>query len=108
MNSNLALSSLNSTNTTGTSPGSYKRSKVDDEAEHTKSYIGDGTVVEERPKFKKIGSEKMKGGVKIYLGYKCFNGPLFIKAFPNLNMEIRCQVPTPGTGISRCQMLCAR
>ena len=41
-----------STNPSG-SPRIYNRSKVDDKAEFTKSYINDGTVVKEGPRLKK-------------------------------------------------------
>ena len=57
MNSNLALSSLIAQIPQEQAPGNYKMSKVNDKAELTKSYIGDGTVVEKK------GSEKSEGEV---------------------------------------------
>ena len=56
MNSNLALSSLTA-QIPQEAPGNYKMSKVNDKAELTKSYIGDGSVVEKK------GSEKSEGEV---------------------------------------------
>ena len=89
MNSNLALSSLTA-QIPQEAPGNYKMSKVNDKAELTKSYIGDGSVVEKK------GSEKSEGEVSksiwaIIVWTDHFLKRGFLNFDQNLFEDRRCQ-----------------